>query len=678
MTRVQALKDRIRILCLALAGLMGMGGGSLATDEAIEAGIFHGEATLPQEPKLSLEGGIAWINTAGPIHLEDLKGKIVLLDFWTYCCINCHHVLPDLAKLEEKYQNELVVIGVHTAKFDAEKDTANIRKKVKEYRIQHPVVNDANQVIWRTFGVTSWPTLVLIDANGNYRGHASGEGNYAVLDKAISDLITIHESKKELNLTPLTFKPEKDQPHNSPLLFPGKILADAKGKRLFISDTGHNRIVVTSLKGEVIDVIGSGQEGFSDGAYQTSTFNRQQGMCLVNGILYVADTENHAIRAIDLSAKRVLTAAGTGKQSQRREGGGPGKTTGLNSPWDLMLLPGTKSLAVAMAGPHQLWKYDLETGEIVVWAGSGREDIIDGTPTTAAFAQPSGLATDGKHLFVADSEVSGVRSVSLAAGNRVETIVGMGLFEFNDIDGKGPAVRLQHCLGLAFGEDNLYIADSYNNKIKICTPETREVKTFLGTREAGSRDDPAQFDEPGGLSIANGKLYVADTNNHAIRIVDLESKGVTTLNLASLSSPSRVVQPPSFRNATVVEAPAGVLAPGNTLAFDVALTIPQGFKMSPDFPVRYLVSTPDKEGLLSTELSPGGEQIPKATDVLAIRVPLARAVVDKQAFTITIGVEYVVCKSGNNGVCVPKSVIFKIPVTIGDGGRDRLAVSSPK
>ena len=212
-------------------------------------------ASLRQAPRINLEGGVGWLNTAGPIHLEELRGKIVLLDFWTYCCINCHHVLPDLAALEKKYKNELVVIGVHTAKFETERETENIRKKVREYEIKHPVVNDANQVIWNRFGVNSWPTLVLIDAKGEYLGSLSGEGHYEVLDRAIGELVKKHRAEDELNATPRSSSsPRARSPHTGPLLFPGKVLADATGKRLFIADTGHNRIVMTDLEGKNADV----------------------------------------------------------------------------------------------------------------------------------------------------------------------------------------------------------------------------------------------------------------------------------------------------------------------------------------------------------------------------------------------------------------------------------------
>ncbi len=231
-----------------LVGVYGPGvDRALLTQQDFGAGPQVKLASYEQGEGPSLSGGTGWINS-GPIDLSELRGKIVLLDFWTFCCINCHHVLPDLAKLEEKYPNELVVIGVHTAKFEAERDTENIRRKVREYRIKHPVVNDANQVIWQRFGVQGWPTLALIDATGRFVGMMSGEGHFDVFDKAIGQLVEKHKAKGELNLTPLKFSPEMERASNDPLLFPGKVHADPSGNRLFISDTGHNRIIQTDLE----------------------------------------------------------------------------------------------------------------------------------------------------------------------------------------------------------------------------------------------------------------------------------------------------------------------------------------------------------------------------------------------------------------------------------------------
>jgi DNA-binding beta-propeller fold protein YncE len=491
------------------------------------------EDRLPVAPEL--EGGVAWLNTAGPIKLKDLRGKFVLLDFWTLCCINCIHTLPDLAKLEKKYAKELVVIGVHTAKFDNEKETESIRKAILRYEITHPVVNDANQRIWRTYGAQSWPTIVLIDPEGNYLGHASGEGNCDAVDRLLTKLIKIHKDKKTLNEKPIRFAlARQDERGDSPLFFPGKVLADAASKRLFIADSTHHRIVITDLDGKKIAIAGCGESGKADGPFDTASFNDPQGMALKGEILYVADRKNHLIRALDLANRRVKTVAGTGEQDRAgRFGGGSALSTGLNSPWDLLVKGNT--LYIAMAGHHQIWTLDLAKETILPFAGDGRENIRDGTVGEARFAQPSGLTTDGKTLWVADSEVSAIRSVPLDGSGEVTTLVGEGLFEFGDNDGTGPAVRLQHALGVAYHSGLLYVADTYNSKIKVLDPVKRTCTTFLG-EPAGWLGD-ALFNEPGGLSFAGDTLYVADTNSHRIRVVDVKAKTVKTLTLQGVEAP---------------------------------------------------------------------------------------------------------------------------------------------
>ncbi|HEY7311847.1 MAG TPA: thioredoxin-like domain-containing protein [Gemmataceae bacterium] len=490
----------------------------------------------PEAPEL--EGGVAWLNTAGPLRLKDLRGKIVLLDFWTLCCINCMHVLPDLAKLEKKYPNELVVIGIHSAKFENEKNTESIRKAILRYEISHPVVNDANMKIWRTYGSNSWPTLCLIDPEGHVVGATSGEGKFDLLDNVIARLIKEHKDKKTLNEKPLKFQLARGQENgDSPLFFPGKVLADAAGKRLFIADSTHHRIVITTLDGTKIAVAGAGEPGKTDGPFESARFNDPQGMALKGNVLYVADRKNHQIRALDLKARTVKTAAGTGTQGRDRESGGPALKTGLNSPWDLLLHK--DRLFIAMAGHHQIWVMDPAKETVVPYAGNGWEDIRDGALLDrqgSRFAQPSGLTTDGKTLWVADSEVSAVRAVPLDGEGEVKTLVGEGLFEFGDVDGQGDKVRLQHALGLAYHDGKLYVADTYNSKIKRVDPKTRECETFLGGEPAGWLATPL-FSEPGGISCADGKLYVADTNAHRIRVVDLKTKTVSTLKLRGVEAP---------------------------------------------------------------------------------------------------------------------------------------------
>ena len=622
----------------------------------------------------SLEGAVGWINTDNPIHLDKLRGKIVLLDFWTYCCINCHHVLPDLAKLEAKYKNQLVVIGVHTGKFEAEKDTENIRSKVHEYQIKHPVANDANQVIWDRFGVSGWPTVALIDATGKYRGQVSGEGHGEALDKFIGKLVQEHRAKKELDETPVEFPSEIEKPHAGGLLYPGKITADGTGQRLFITDTGHNRIVITDLSGKFVEAIGNGGNGLNDGPYAKATFDRPQGTCLVDDTLYVADTENHAIRAVDLKTKTVRTLAGTGAQGHPPYAAGKGVEVKLNSPWDVLLIPGTRKLAVAMAGPHQIWRYDLAGGTIAPYAGSGRENIVDGSLEESNFAQPSGLATDGKSLFVADSEVSGVRSISLGNDPQVETIVGVGLFGFGDVDGRGETVRLQHCLGLAYGDGKLYIADTYNNKIKVCDPSTRTVRSLAGTVQRGKADSPAAFNEPGGLSLAGTALYVADTNNHAIRRVDVATGQVATVDISSIPAPNQA-RAPKFPNAQVVDLPAAPVAPGDAVTLEVTLNLPEGYKVSAEAPMIYLVEAPGQPGAFASEISPTGNHLDSPAAKFQIKLPLSQPAATGATLPIRVSVAAFVCLP--NTLCTTRNYVWNVPLQFTPGAANEVSLKTP-
>jgi thiol-disulfide isomerase/thioredoxin len=499
------------------------------------------EPELRQGPMApELEGGTAWLNTAGPLRLKDLRGKVIVLDFWTLCCINCIHTLPDLARLEKKYPNELVVIGIHSPKFDNEKDTNSIRKAILRYEIGHPVINDAKRALWDAYDAEAWPSLYVIDPEGRVVGRGSGEGLYEALDEVIAKIIKVHKEKKTLNEKPIKFELARfSETGDSPLFFPGKVLADEASKRLFIADSTHHRIVVTDLDGKMLAVAGMGKPGRQDGAFARAQFDDPQGMALHGDTLYVADRKNHLIRALDLKAQTVRTVAGTGEQGRHGDPGDEPLKTGLNSPWDLLRIGDT--LYIAMAGNHQIWTMDLKKGSLAVYAGAGPENIRDGPllgdPRRAAlFAQPSGLTTDGTNLYVADSEVSAVRSVPLGGEGLVKTLVGKALFEFGDIDGTGDNVRIQHALGVASHQGVVYVADTYNSKIKVLDPKTRSCQTFVGGEPEGWLGTPL-FSEPAGLSYAAGKLYVADTNAHRIRVVDLKTKLVTTLKLQGLEAP---------------------------------------------------------------------------------------------------------------------------------------------
>ena len=637
--------------------------------------VRNGELQLL--PSDLLDGGVAWINS-GPIKMQDLKGKIVVLDFWTYCCINCHHVLPDLAKLEEKYKNQLVVIGVHTPKFPTERDVKTVRQKVREYGIRHPVVCDSDQIIWNRLGVNSWPTVGVLDPEGKVVFATSGEGHLAELDRVIGAEIEKARANKTLDETPVKFFPEVEKPDETPLLFPGKVVADEVGNRLFVADTGHNRIVMTDLSGKTPVLIGSGSTGLTDGAFEKAEFHRPQGMALVGDVLYVADTENHAIRAVNLTTKTVTTVAGTGEQSRRVEHVGPaspGKRTALNSPWDLAHVANSRILYIAMAGSHQIWHMDLETDVIGLWAGTGHENIVDGPIGAAAFAQPSGLTTDGHHLFVADSEVSAIRSISLGGGkHNVVSIVGEGLFEFGDVDGRGAEVRLQHCLGVAFGAGKLFIADTYNNKVKICDPKTRSVKTLVGTGKAGDSNSPAQFSQPGGLSVAGKALYVADTNNHQIRVVNLADDAVRTLALGDLSPPAVRRKKMSFPNATTFKPKEAHVAPAKILNVQVNLPIDEAFVLNEEGALPVLVETPGHAGIIAAKDS-GVHKLEPPSMRFTLPVELSSPMKEGDALNLKVSVQAFVCNKGSK-FCTIKSFIWEVAVTVAEDGKEALVLGA--
>ncbi|MCE9608085.1 MAG: hypothetical protein K8U03_24630 [Planctomycetia bacterium] len=509
---------------------------------------------------------IDWINTGKPLTPDQLRGKFVLLDFWTYCCINCMHILPELKKLEQAYPNELVVIGVHSAKFENERDSKNITDAVLRYEIEHPVANDNKMAIWNEFGVSSWPSLVLIDPDGKLVARSSGEFTFEQINPIMSKAIAHYTAAGKIDPKPILFEREASKAKDTPLRFPGKVLADAAGKRLFIADSNHNRIVVTSLEGKLLDVIGSGEIGFTEGDFAKCSFNHPQGMALVGQTLYVADTENHMLRKVDLEKKLVTTISGNSVQGRNPFPGsdpkhftgttkrfvGKPKLTELNSPWDLWVHG--KDLYIAMAGPHQIWKMPLTETEIGPFAGNGREDIVDGphlpdvpyAEGASSFAQPSGLTSDGVSLFVADSEGSSIRGVPFDTEKPVYTVIGTSqmrdsrLFTFGDRDGDVEVAKLQHPLGVAYHNGVIYVADTYNNKIKAVDAKNGSSKTFAGNGQPGLADAPAQFDEPTGISIAGDIIYVADTNNHAIRTIDLKNGNkVGTLQIAELTPPPK-------------------------------------------------------------------------------------------------------------------------------------------
>lgn len=468
------------------------------------------------QPAIEFMADMDWLNVSRPLTIEELRGKVVILDFWTYGCINCIHVLEDLDRLQQKYADQIAIIGIHTPKFDNEKNLETLRRVVIRYGITHPVINDVHSMLAREYGMRAWPTQFVITPQGKVLGKVVGEGNYDVFLQVIDKLL---DTQSTANKLPLPIKLEIDKLQASLLAFPGKIAVSAQ--QVAISDTLHHRIIITDHNGKLERIIGGSTPGFVNGNSLNARFVRPQGLAFLDETLYVADTGNHSIRVIDLNSGKVTTVAGTGKIAHRIRENTSATETSLRSPWDLAVWK--NKLIIAMAGDHQIWLFDPVKDRIIPFSGNGREALVDGSLEQASYSQPSGLSLYQNKLYVADSESSAVRKIDLNS-DRVSTLLGKGLFDFGDQDGELSDALLQHTLGIAaLSKNQIYIADTYNHKLKIIDIDEQHIQTVVGTGVPGMGTGPGQtamLNEPGGLAVLNNKILIADTNNHRIMQYD--------------------------------------------------------------------------------------------------------------------------------------------------------------
>ncbi|MEY9871024.1 thiol-disulfide isomerase/thioredoxin [Streptacidiphilus sp. MAP12-33] len=523
-------------------------------------------------PELVGKGG--WINTGGKdLTLADLRGKCVVVDFWTFCCINCLHVLDELRELEEAHRDTLVIIGVHSPKFVHEAEHQAVVDAVARYEVEHPVLDDPELATWKQYAVRAWPTLVVIDPEGYVVAQHAGEGHAHAIAALVAELEAEHGAKGTLR--------RGDGPYVAPEVVPGALKFPGKAVRLpdggfLVADSGHHSLVELAADGEtVVRRIGSGERGFVDGKAEAARFSEPQGLALVEGRAYdvvVADTVNHALRGVTLATGEVTTLAGTGRQWwQNSATSGPAREVDLSSPWDVAWFDGR--VWIAMAGTHQLWSYDPDAGTAQVEAGTTNEGLVDGPAAEAWFAQPSGLAVaaDGSRLWVADSETSAVRYVE-AGTHEVRTAVGTGLFDFGHRDGAAAQALLQHPLGVTVLPDgSVAIADTYNHALRRFDPETGEVSTLA-----------TDLREPSGAVVDGDEIVVVESARH---------------RLTRLRLPEEAVQVEAAAHRT--QRPATEVA-GGTLALDVVFTPPAGQKLDESYgpATRLLVSSTPPELLL--------------------------------------------------------------------------------
>jgi hypothetical protein len=498
-----------------------------------------------------------------------------------------------LRQLKQKFPEELVIIGVHSAKFPSEQLTANIRQAAMRLGIEHPVVNDAGFKVWNSYAVRAWPTLVLVDPTGRIAGEVSGEIMAEEFAQNIIEVIQQHPDA--IDRTPLELRPEAHVEPDRPLRFPSRMLL--QGNCMFISDSGHHRIIELQLdedglSGEVLRVFGSGEAALRDGPAEQAAFNHPHGLGLdgdpQSGTLYVADTENHAVRSVDLATGSVQTLAGTGQKAHGRLSMGSPLETPLRSPW--AVLPLDRYLLIAMAGSHQIWVL-IDRDQLGSFAGNGYEALVDGPVGESSFNQPSDLAFGMGYIFVADPEASAVRAISIGETPQTITLVGKGLFDFGDQDGPASDALLQHPTGLAVEGTSIYIADTYNNKIKLLNPLEGQVETLVGSGIAGSRDgsfEQAQLFEPEGVQVQQGRVYIADTNNHAVRVADLNTRQVHTFRMRGLD---RLAQAPGGQPQAEI-LPTVEVGP-SVVRLTIEPDLPSGYHRSADNPALLRIAGED-------------------------------------------------------------------------------------
>lgn len=658
------------------------------------------DLAVPEFPE-----GLEWLNTEEPLSIyKDLCGKVVILDFFTYCCINCIHVLPDLHALERRFSDKdgLLIVGVHSAKFPNEKVLDNIKSAILRYNITHPVVNDTDASLWQELEVSCWPTLVILGPRGNLLFSLIGEGHKNELFSYTSIALKYYKDRGQIRDGKIRIKLFKESLPPSPLLFPGKVATDRATGRLVVADTGHHRILVIQKNGQIQCSIGGPNPGRKDGMISESSFNSPQGVAIADNVIYVADTENHLIRKIDLEAERVTTVAGVGVQGTDKEGGEEGEKQPISSPWDVALgtsgseVPRNDILWIAMAGTHQIWallldsgtlpkKSDLKKGTCLRFAGSGNEENRNNAyPHKAGFAQPSGLALASEEpwscLFVADSESSTVRTVSLRDG-AVKHLVGgerdpMNLFAFGDVDGVGINAKLQHPLGVAWDEKRqlLYVADSYNHKIKVVDPKTKGCRTLAGTGEASDGSSSfaeSAFNEPGGLCIGeSGRLlYVADTNNHQIKVMDLEARTVSVLPVCksdsavvdgSLPREKQKTVPRVPKSAPHIGLPPVTVHPGQALQLRLRLQLPSGAKLTEDAPSCWFLKAEGNEWLLQEQIPSGDIESISNQPTISLQIPTDCLSLDA---VVSVIVFLYYCSAGSSA-CMMKGVVFRQPLQI--------------
>ncbi len=465
-----------------------------------------------------------WFNTSRSVNKEDLKGKLVLLDFWSYSCVYCIQSLPQIRELQDDLGSKITVIGVHSARFEGEKNRTAIKKAILKYNIDFPVIDDSNLKIWKKFNLKYWPTYILINPYGNIIEKFSTKKDLKKLTKAVKK--AAKKYKYEINRDPLPTLPEKYNTIGNVLSFPTDLKStknfsfrSKEVPAIFIANSSKNKIYVTSLSGDILFKIGSGVDGFEDGGFASSSFSRPRGLLYKSGKLYVADTGNNALRVIDFKKKEVATLIGSGELGGIIKYGKKidADDFDLSSPNALEFFPDSNHIVIANSGANQILSYDIKKHLIKVVAGDGSLGDKDGKLSTNSLAQTADLAVYNKKLYFVDSKSSSLRVLD-KSGN-VQTLIGQGLSKFGNKTGSKDEALMQNPSGLEVDDTGVYIVDSFNNSIKKYNFSSKKLSNYFGSGKIGEvlgDSKESEFDEPKKITSVLNRFYISDTNNNRI------------------------------------------------------------------------------------------------------------------------------------------------------------------
>jgi DNA-binding beta-propeller fold protein YncE len=466
---------------------------------------FKAEAS--RDPLSEIPEGLHWVNGHGRLRLADLRGRVVLVVFWNATSTSSINLLGELRQLERKHPDEFVLLGVHTPRYPSQQPDAVVLKAAQRIRLRAPVANDPEWLAWMSYSIPAWPTTLLVDAEGRLAARFVGEGRAPEVEEAVTRL--------QEGLPPAHVRGTAELLENvradasGPLAFPAHVLAT--DWRLFVSDTGHHRILECSHDGRVLRQFGSGTPGVWDGQSSACGFQLPQGLALSQGCLYVADTGNHCVRRIRLDSGEVDTVLGASRPAYGDvEAQGSGLRVSINAPQ--AVAADGDILYVAATGQNQIVRVDLAPERAATLAGDGRSDVRDGIGSQASLAQPGALALMPGQLLVADSGGNAIRRLRFA-DLALTTLAGSSPWEPGRADGTGRKVRLAFPCGLAVAESRVYVADTCNDRLCVLDPYSAELATL---------ELDYALHEPQGMSYGAGALWVADRNSHAILRVDPE------------------------------------------------------------------------------------------------------------------------------------------------------------